>query len=345
MSVTLKQIAELAGVHKSTVDKVIHNRPGVSDAKRQQIRRLLDEYGYESNPLAKALNYQKKKMTAAVVLPNVDAMPFLKQGMELVRHDFNSFNVDISYYHTSYSDAEGQARLLRKLCRDHVSGIVLAPIDSPPVREAMAELEQQGIPVVAVNSDVDAPYLCYVGQDMEQSGRIAARMSALFLPNGGNIAIISSRNMKAVQQREEAFVQYLPHCCSNLHILQTLYIRETTEDACQKTASLLEQCPSLDALFITCGNVADICRTIQEHGRRLTIICYEKYPAIMSLVKSGEIACTLNGALSEQGRLSMRLLFEKLIYDKSPVRRTFYTKNEILLRESFGVSAEQINNI
>ena len=49
MSVTLKQIADMAGVHKSTVDKVIHDRPGVSEAKREQIRALLKEYGYESN--------------------------------------------------------------------------------------------------------------------------------------------------------------------------------------------------------------------------------------------------------------------------------------------------------
>ena len=56
MSITLKEIADMAGVHKSTVDKVIHNRPGVSDTKRQQIRQLLNEHGYASNPLAKALN-------------------------------------------------------------------------------------------------------------------------------------------------------------------------------------------------------------------------------------------------------------------------------------------------
>ena len=56
MSVTLKQIADMAGVHKSTVDKVIHDRPGVSEAKREQIRALLEQYGYAYNPLAKALN-------------------------------------------------------------------------------------------------------------------------------------------------------------------------------------------------------------------------------------------------------------------------------------------------
>ena len=85
MGITLKDIAAMAGVHKSTVDKVIHNRPGVSDAKRQEIRRLLEEYNYESNPLAKALNYQKNKGLIAVVLPVVDALPELKEGVELVR--------------------------------------------------------------------------------------------------------------------------------------------------------------------------------------------------------------------------------------------------------------------
>ncbi len=70
MGITLQQIADLAGTTKSTVDKVIHNRPGVSEKKRQEIKKLLEEYGYEANPLAKALNYQKRKMKVAVVLPS-----------------------------------------------------------------------------------------------------------------------------------------------------------------------------------------------------------------------------------------------------------------------------------
>ena len=73
MGITLQQIADLAGTTKSTVDKVIHNRPGVSEKKRQEIKKLLEEYGYEANPLAKALNYQKRKMKIAVVLPNISA--------------------------------------------------------------------------------------------------------------------------------------------------------------------------------------------------------------------------------------------------------------------------------
>lgn len=335
--ITLKQIAELAGVHKSTVDKVIHNRPGVSDAKRQQIRRLLDEYGYESNPLAKALNYQKKKMTVAVVIPEVDAQPFLREGIELVQQDFNSFNVEINYCTMPFSDAEGQARCLRNFCREGVSGIVLLPIESPAVVEALEELKKANIPVVIVNSDLEnAPHLCYVGQDMEQSGQVAARLFELWLPNGGNLGIVSSQNMRSVKQREYAFLHYLPSCCAPLTVQEAVDIRETPEDAYQKTAALLERHPELDGLFITCGRVADICRAVRDSGRKndLVIISYERYPEIVRLLEEGEIACTLSGDLFNQGRIAMRLLFEYVIYEQNPKRKNYFTKNEILIREN-----------
>lgn len=343
MSITLKQIADIAGVHKSTVDKVIHNRPGVSDATRQKIKKLLDEYGYDPNPLAKALNYQKKKMTVAVVMPVVDAMPFLKQGMEIVRQDFNSFNVEIKYCEMPFSDAEAQARCLRRLCRDKVSGIVLLPIESPVVGDALQELQSANIPVVTVNSDLEhVPHLCYVGQDMEQSGHVAARVFSLCLPQGGKLGIISSHNMRSIKQREHAFVQYLPKCCPNMSVAEILDIRETPEDAYQKTMELLQRHPDLNALFITCGNVADVCHAVRDMGldRKLTVVCYEKYPAITQLVENGEIACTLSGDLSNQGRLAMRLLFEYIIYDRQPERKVYYTKNEILLRENIASEAE-----
>ena len=43
MKVTIKKIAEIAGVHPATVDKVLHNRPGVSDEVRERVQKLIDE--------------------------------------------------------------------------------------------------------------------------------------------------------------------------------------------------------------------------------------------------------------------------------------------------------------
>lgn len=337
MGITLKQIAELAGVHKSTVDKVIHNRPGVSDAKRQQIRQLLNEYGYESNPLAKALNYQKKKMTVAVVLPVVDAMPILKEGMEIVRQDFTSFNVDVVYHEMPFSDAEAQARCLHQLCTQEVAGVVLSPIEDPKVAQALEKLNAAHIPVITVNSDLaDAPRMCFVGQNMEQSGQVAARLTGLLLGGSGTLGIISSHDMRAVVHRRRAFEHYLAACWPQLQIAETVDIQETPEAAYQSALALLERQPTLEALFITCGCVPDICRAVRDKGLagKLAILCYERYPAITELVRNGEISCTISGDLVEQGRLAMRLLFEHIIYDRIPEHKEVYTKNEILLREN-----------
>ena len=182
MSITLKQIAELAGTTKSTVDKVIHDRPGVSDKKRKEIRALLDQYGYEANPLAKALNYQKKKMTVAVVLPDVDAKPFIKKGIELVLQDLNSFNINIRYYEMAVDDNQ-EGECLEKILADtrEISGILLLPLEGPRVRAAMEEFSRRHIPVITLNTELyGAPSICYVGQNPSQSAKTAARMLQLF---------------------------------------------------------------------------------------------------------------------------------------------------------------------
>lgn len=335
MGITLQQIADLAGVHKSTVDKVIHNRPGVSDAKRQMIRKLLEEHGYESNPLAKALNYQKNKFTAAVVLPRVDAAPELRSGTELLRQDFSSFNIEVQYHEPS--GAEEEAACLRRLCGQNIAGVVVNPIEDAGVVEALQKLRETHIPVIAVNSDTDKPVrLCFVGQDMEQSGKTAARLVGLLLNGRGTVGVISSRAMHAVIQRRKAFEAHLAVGWPEVRIAEAVDILETPEQAYREAVGLLERNPSLDALFITCGCVPDICRAVRERGLagKLKILCYERYPAIVELVQNGEISCTISGELREQGRLAMRLLFEYMIYDHLPEREQYFTKNEILFCEN-----------
>ena len=193
MGITLQQIAELAGTTKSTVDKVIHNRPGVSDKKRREIQQLLQEHGYEANPLAKALNYQKRKMKVAVVIPGISAADDIKKGIDIVRQDFQSFNIQVEYHEVGASDAEGQAACIRQLAKGGVAGALILPIRSDAVTDAIRELIDKKIPVVIVNSELHLDgILCYVGQNMFQSGSVASRMLSLFVKDRAKIGIISA---------------------------------------------------------------------------------------------------------------------------------------------------------
>lgn len=341
MGITLQQIAEMAGTTKSTVDKVIHERPGVSEKKRQEIKKLLKEHGYEANPLAKALNYQKRKMKVVVVLPRVTAAPDIKNGIDVVLQDFQSFNIRVEYLEMGSSDAAAQAECIKKLTREKVAGALILPIRSEIVREAIQDMIKNDIPVVILNSELKVDgTLCYIGQDMFQSGNVAARMMSLFTNGRAKVGIISCHNMIGHEQREQSFKSSVAQDYPGLHILETRYIVETSEDACRQTAELLTAHPDMNALFITCGCVDDICRAVRDYRsnhpgkEQPTIICYEKYPEIRELLRSSEVACTLTGGLAKQGRFSMRVLFEYLVYDRQPDKNAYYFSNKIMISEN-----------
>ncbi len=340
MGVTLQQIADMAGVHKSTVDKVIHNRPGVSDAKRQMIRQLLEENNYEANPLGKALNYQKKKMKVIVILPEVDATSVLKRGMEFVRQDFNSFNIEIRYDIINFLNKEEKMKELESLSKEEITGAILMPMELEVFEEIQHMLQKNKIPVITINTDlIDETMdtqLCCVSQDYTQEGKVAGRMMQLLLPEGGKLGIISRKHLRSVRQRETAFLSYIEENVQNIQPEEPVYIQENSTDAYKKTAAFLEKHPDVKALFLTCGRVVDICQAVKDAGREkdLTIVCYERYPEIFALIRQGVVDCTISSDLTDQGRLALRLLFEYLIYDKKPEKERIHLRSNIFLKEN-----------
>ena len=55
MSITLRQVAMLAGVSLATASRVINNRPGVRPEVRARVWQVIREHGYEPNPIARSL--------------------------------------------------------------------------------------------------------------------------------------------------------------------------------------------------------------------------------------------------------------------------------------------------
>ena len=126
------------------------------------------------------------------------------------------------------------------------------------------------------------PVLCRT--EHAQSGSVAVRMMDLFLkePPGSVLISLSQHallpNSVSASSRALRRVPVPPAAKSCRS-----YIEETLEDAYQQTMDLLRDAPTLNALFITCGCVTDICRAdggLLQGSSRLAqpvIICYEKY--------------------------------------------------------------------
>jgi len=62
---TLQDVADAAGVHRSTVSLALRNHPRISPAVRERIRRLAERLGYRVNPLVAALMSSRRSGRAA----------------------------------------------------------------------------------------------------------------------------------------------------------------------------------------------------------------------------------------------------------------------------------------
>ena len=61
MAVTLKDVAQLAGVSTSTVSRTCKDHPSISEETKEKVRRAMAELGYESGFMAPPITPQEPK--------------------------------------------------------------------------------------------------------------------------------------------------------------------------------------------------------------------------------------------------------------------------------------------
>jgi LacI family transcriptional regulator len=148
MALTLKELGRLAGVHPSTVARVLNDDPRqrVSDEVRQRILALAHDYGYQPNHVARSLR-TKRSYVVGTIIPDI-ANPFFAmifRGIEdaLAERDYSVIlaNTDDAATREAYSIAMLRGR--------QVDGLILATARRTDT--AIQALASAGFPFVLVN--------------------------------------------------------------------------------------------------------------------------------------------------------------------------------------------------
>lgn len=340
MGVTLKEIAALAGVHRSTVDKVLHKRPGVSEEVRQRVQAVIDETGYRPNPVGRALQKQSAVIRLAAILLEVDARPFIERGIHKALDALHMYNIQVESTACAYGDVEAQLALLDHAVEEQVDGIILSPLSDEAIREAVDRAVAAGIPVVCTNTDIEGTgRLCYVGEDASKASRVAGRILGEFLGGAGEIAVITSiSTMRAgtyfLQVREKGFLSYMKANFPEIRIVEIVPSLENPAMTYQMTLELLARQPELRGVYVVGGGVREVGRAIREAGRggQLKVVCFEDYPEILELLRENIVTCTINSDTVRQGELPVRILIDYLMQDARPGENV-YIPGQILVRE------------
>jgi LacI family transcriptional regulator len=338
MEVTIKQIAKIAGVHPSTVDKVLHDRVGVSVEVRRKVKSIIDELGYKPNIIGKALTRQKKRLVVAVLLLKVDSLEEIKAGIEEAYREYKDFGLEIEYYITNNSDVPEQLNIINLLENKEISGLIISPLDDDAIQKALDKLVAKGIPVITTNADIiGSKRMCFIGPDLLRAGRVAGELMGEIISGRGKVAVIMGpHNLSCVSKRLEGFAAIIENEYPGIVIVDIVETGEERLVAFEKTLALLEAFPDLKGIYITCGCVSEVGKAVRlaNKAREVKVISFDLYPEIVELVKEGVINFTIGQDLFAQGYKPVKVLFEYLFYKKKPETEHIQTSLEIRFREN-----------
>jgi DNA-binding LacI/PurR family transcriptional regulator len=159
VSLTIKDIARMAGVSKSTVSRALNKNLYVKERTRRRIIEIAEKLNYRPNAIAKGLAL-KSTHTIGVVVPDIMISFFSEiiQGIEdIASEEKYNLILGISGY-----DADKEAQCIRIMQEKRVEGIVISSIGNGANLESIRELKREKIPFVLVDERLDREPTDYV---------------------------------------------------------------------------------------------------------------------------------------------------------------------------------------
>lgn len=143
IKISTKEIAEICGVSRGTVDRALNNRPGISAATKEKILKVARQYGYRPHYVARSL-VKGKTMSIGLVIFDINNRIFaqLVNAIEARAREWGYF----VYLAFTQKDSSAEMDCIAQLTDRQVDGIILMPVNQgKPFEQYLAKLE---VPVV-----------------------------------------------------------------------------------------------------------------------------------------------------------------------------------------------------
>jgi DNA-binding LacI/PurR family transcriptional regulator len=149
MGGTLKSIAEMAKVSPSAVSRALAGKPGVSEAKRREIRRLAAETGFELNLQARLLRTNINSGLAIINSQRGSEIAYLREEI-LLKHGEAAFETARPFVVGGPAEINSA---LQRICAERFQAVVINGFRGDVSSESSSILREKGIPVCALDAD------------------------------------------------------------------------------------------------------------------------------------------------------------------------------------------------
>ena len=346
MKVTIKQIADIAGVSRGTVDRALHNRDGVNPQVRERILTVAQSLGYMPNIAGRQLSARKLRLKLGMILPprKTGFWGDVYQGIDAISAELADYGVTILCRSYTKYTAPAQLALIDQLLEDGISGLAITAVNDAAIQKRLNDLMAAGIPVVVLNSEIEniSP-LCYVGADYLFSGKTAAGILHLIARTEQTELLIltGSENMMSHTMRITGFLQELTRLevpCHLIDICKVYDRNEVSSDslAYETTLDMLHRHPETTAVFTVAGSVWAVARAIKEAGMvgKVTHLAFDLNTETFPALQDGSLTAVIGQESFKQGYQPVKLLFDYLVNGIEPPSRRMIVQNEIFIQQN-----------
>ncbi len=332
----------MAGVSVATVDRVLHNRGRISPQSLKKVMNALEQTGYKLNLIASTLGSNKVYKIAAL-LPDPALDDYWNQsgeGIFKAREDWSQYNVRVESFYFNMQEAPSFVTTAGKALEFEPDGMLIAPTFYTEAIELFETLKGRKIPYVLFNTNIpEAEPLSFIGQDLYQSGRLAAELISTKLAEPGNIAILhvyeEVRNAFHLKEKERGFRDYMLEKKPDQYHLYSYDFGSYPEAELEREFMAALKRDRIAGIFVSTSKGSYLIASIlDKHGCRGIILTgYDLLKNNIHYMYEGVIHYLINQNPKKQAFLGISYLVNSLLFKKQPPVTDLFPL-EIVTREN-----------
>ena len=311
---TIQDVAREAGVSAATVDRVLNQRPGVRQKTVDRVEEAVRRLNYEPDRLAARLA-RSRDFTFVFVLPNGGSafMRALGKELEALKRRLVRERILIDIQNVDVFDGVVLGTHLETLAKEPVDGVAVVALEHPAVREGIATLASNDIPVLTLVSDIpNSKRTRYVGIDNSAAGRTAGSLIGRFCGGRtGKVGLfVGSMALRDHVERVYGFEQVINSEYGNLRVLPVRETRDESDEVATYAKELFDAEPDLIAVYNAGGGSRGLVKGAEEAGRAkdLVLVTHELTDHARKALVRGTLDAVINQDPGHEIRSAIRLL-------------------------------------
>lgn len=309
---TIRQIAEHAGVSTPTVDRVLHGRTSVSEKTRNKVENAVKELKNRRIPEL-FLQASKGSYRFKFLIPDRQSsfVADMERSLMLATAALHDVEITCDLHHISLSDGNDLIEALDGIDPSQHQGVGAFVVDAPGVKQAIGRAVERGVNIITLVSDIpDSARHHFVGIDNVSAGRVVGNLMGRFIgAQDGKIGVITgSLRIRDQLDRFFGFRQVIEERFPQLHLLPVFECESDPEMNRAATSELLQNEPQLLGLYSIAAGNKGILHALDDTDKSPVVIMHELNDSVRKALAKEQVDAVISQNTDHIARSAMRVL-------------------------------------